>query len=134
MVNLGPPPSPRLVGGVLGTGWLPDNISVGFSARFRVTKEDGRPLSPGNLSGRVVHSFLARLASGPDPVPGFGRVVLLQVDLEGTVQLLHSLLSVSVGLYSMARRLFACCGELPLEGFPPVVDLPMDTFLVRRSV
>ena len=50
------------------------------------------------------------------------------------MHILHSMLSVPVDLYSTARRLFACQGELPLEGLPPVAELPVDAFLVRRSV
>ena len=34
----------------------------------------------------------------------------------------------------MGRRLFACQGDLPLEGLPPVVELPVDAFSVRRYV
>ena len=97
-------------------------------------KEDGGPLSPEKRSGWRVHSFLAHLASGLDPVPYFERVALLQVDPDLTVHLPHSLFSVPVGLYYIAWRLFACCGELPLEGLPPVAELPMDVLLVRSSV
>ena len=46
----------------------------------------------------------------------------------------HSLFSVPAGLYSMAWRLFACHGDLPIEGLPPVVELPMDAFRVQRSI
>ena len=34
----------------------------------------------------------------------------------------------------MAQWIFACCGELPSKGLPPVVYLPMDAFGVRHSV
>ena len=72
-----------------------------------MTKEDGGPLSQEKRSCRGVHSFLARLASRVDPVPGFERVGLLQVDLDGTVHVLPSMFSVPVDLYFTARRLFA---------------------------
>ena len=49
-------------------------------------------------SGCGVHPFQANLASRVDPVPGFERVALLQVKIEGMVLLLHSLFSVLVGL------------------------------------
>ena len=53
---------------------------------------------------------MGNLASVVDPVPGFKWVDLLQVYLDGTVHLLHSLLSILVGLYSTAWCLLACCG------------------------
>ena len=45
---------------------------------------------------------------------------------------LHLLFSVPVGLYSTAWRIFACRGEPPKKSRPPVVDLPVDAFGVRR--
>ena len=105
-----------------------------MSDRFRVAKEDGGPLSRDKRSGRGVHSFLVNLASRVDPVPGFERVVLLQFDPDGTVHFLHSIFSVLVDLYSMDQRIFAFWIELPLKGIPPVVELPVDAFSVRRSV
>ena len=137
MVDLDPPPPPRLVEEVLGTVQLPNNLVVALSDRPRVKKEDGGKLSPEKRSGQVVHSFLAHLAhlaSGADPIPGFERVRLLQVDPDGLVHVLHSMFSVPVDLYSSARRLFAYWGELPLEGLPPVGEFPVDAFLVRHSV
>ena len=77
MVDPDPPRPPRSVGEVLGTGRLPRNLVKATSAWFRVTREDGRPLSVEKQSGRGVHSFLAHLASGVDLVPGFEWVALL---------------------------------------------------------
>ena len=34
----------------------------------------------------------------------------------------------------MAWWIFACHGDLPSEGLPPVVDLPVDAFGVRTSM
>ena len=51
--------------------------------------------------------FLAHLASGVDPVPSVERVGLLQIDLDETVHILHSMSSVLFDLYSTARRFFA---------------------------
>ena len=45
-----------------------------------------------------MHSFLAHLASGVDPVPGFERVGILQVNPDGTVHVLHFMFSVPVDL------------------------------------
>ena len=81
-----------------------------------------------------VHYLLDHLASGVDPIPRFERVVLLQVDPDRAVHILHSLLSVPVDLYSTAQRLFEFRGELPHKGLPPVVEFPVDAFGVRRSV
>ena len=134
MVGLDPPPPPRSVGEVLGTGQMPGDLVAASLVRFQLTKEDDGLLSLKKRSGRGVESFLAHLASGVDPVPGFERVGLLQVEPDGMVHVLHSMLSVPVDIYSTARRLFACRGELPLEGLPPVVELPVDVLLVRRSV
>ena len=102
--------------------------------RFRVTKEYGGALSPLKRCGQGVHFFPYHLASRVDTVFGFDWVGILQVDPDGKVHFLHSMFSVPVDLYSTARRLFAYQGELPLEGLTPVVELPVDVFLVRRSV
>ena len=91
-------------------------------------------MSPEKRSGRGVQSFLANLASREDLFPGFERMWLLQLDPDVTVHILHSMLSVPVNLYSMYQSLFAFWEELPLEGLPPVVELTMDAFLVRRSL
>ena len=61
-------------------------------------------------------------------------VTLLQVEPDGTVHLLHSFFNVVVGLFSTARQLFPCHGELLREGLPPVVELPVHDFSVRISV
>ena len=70
-------------------------------------REDGGSISTEKQSGRGVYSFLAHFASGVDPVPGFKLVAILQVNQDGTLQLLHLLFSFQVSLYSMAWRLFA---------------------------
>ena len=107
MVDLNPPPPPWSVGEVLRTGRLPNDLVAELSDRSQVTKEDGGPLFAEKRYGRVVHSFMARMASEVDPVPGFERVVLLQVDPDGTVHILHSLFSVLFDLSSTDRRIFA---------------------------
>ena len=47
---------------------------------------------------------------------------------------MHSLFSVCVNFYSTECRLFACLGELPAEGPPPVIEISPDFFVARRSV
>ena len=32
------------------------------------------------------------------------------------------------------KRLFACLGDLPAEGLPPLVEIPFEFFAARRSV
>ena len=85
-------------------------------------------------TGRGIHAFLSHLAYGVDTVPGFSGITLIGAYRDGPVQLLHSFLSIPVVLYSTDRRLFACLGDLPDRGLPPVVEIPMETFAVRRSV
>ena len=72
-------------------------------------------------SRRPLHAFLSHLASWPDSVPGIEQLTLLGVDQDGKVHLMHMLFSVLVGLYSSDRRLFACCGDMPLKYLPLVV-------------
>ena len=84
--------------------------------------------------GHGLHSFLSHLASGVDPVPGFDQVTLLQLYPEGMVHLLHVLLSVLVGPYYTAWRLFACHVELPTKGLPPVVKIPVEAFGLQSTM
>ena len=81
-----------------------------------------------------MHALFYHLDSGVDLVPSFDGVALLQVNPDGTVHLLHSFFSVPAGLYSVSWGIFAFRGELSSEGLPPVVELPVYTFGVRRSV
>ena len=52
----------------------------------------------------------------------------------GRVLLLHSLFSVWANVYWAQGRLFACLGDLPIEGLSPVVDIPDKAFAARGSV
>ena len=83
---------------MLGTSRLLENLVEALLEQFRVTREDGGLLLTEKWSIRGVHSSLAHLASGVDPVPGFEWVVLLPVEPDGTVHFLHSLFSVQAGL------------------------------------
>ena len=84
---------------MLGTSSLPGNLVKALSERFRDMREEVVSLLTEKRSGRGVHSFLAHIASGVDMVPGFEGVAILQVDLDGTVHLMHLLFSVPVGMY-----------------------------------
>ena len=50
------------------------------------------------------------------------------------MHLFHLLFFIMVGLYYMTRRLFACQGHLTNEVLPPVVELPVEAFVMRRYV
>ena len=88
----------------------------------------------GKRSSRGLHAFFSHLAFGVNPVPGFEWVALLQVNPDRTVHLLNSLFSIPFILYSIAQQLFACRGDLSSKVLPPVVELPVDAFGVRRFV
>ena len=59
---------------------------------------------------------------------------MVRVNLDGRVHLMHSLFSVRLDLYSTQRRLFACLGDLPAKGLPPVVEILDKAFAAWRSV
>ena len=84
--------------------------------------------------GRVIHSFLAELASGVVLVPGLERVTMVGLNPYRKLLLMYLLFSVRVNVYSAKRRLFACPGELPAKGLPPVVEIPVEDFAAQRSV
>ena len=101
------------------TGLLPGDLVGALSARFRVMMEDGGSMPIEKWYSQGLHSFLTHIASVLDLLPSFKRVALMQVDLNGTVHLLHLLLSVLVGLFSTARRI------LPeMESCPAMASLP----------
>ena len=95
---------------------------------------DGRPLSIEKLSDHGVHYFLLHISLGVELVPVFEGMALLHVNSDETVHLLHSLFSVPDSLYSTDWRLFSCCVDLPIEGLPPKVELPVDAFVLERCV
>ena len=105
-----------------------------FAAHSGTIRMDGTAHTPEEQSGRGLHSLLAHLALGEVRVPGLEQVTLVGFDLDGQVHLLHLLFSVLVNIYLKECRLFACPGELPAEGLPPVMAIPPDFFVDRRSV
>ena len=46
----------------------------------------------------------------------------------------NSMFSVLVGPNYISHRLFACHGELPRYGLPPKDEIPMEAFVVQRSL
>ena len=120
MVN---PCLPRSLAEALGTGAIPDKLSAILAAPLWKVCEDGAALI---LDKRLVRggTLLPRVVFiGVDLIPGMEQVRLFGVDLDGIVHLLHSLFSVRVNLYSASRRIFACQGDLPAKGLPPVVEI-----------
>ena len=99
----------------------------------RVTKEDGRALTPEDCIRRRLHAFLGQLATAADPIPRFIQMVPLDVNQDIAVHLLHLLFSVPVGVYYMQRRIFAFKGELIDPGTPLVLEIPVEAFLVWRA-
>ena len=96
-----PPRPPRLVGGVLRTGQLPYDIIGDLSDRFRVTREEEGALSSEIRSGRGIHVFPGKLASGVDPALGMDCLAILGFDRYRTVRVFHSLFYVPAGYYYM---------------------------------
>ena len=115
-------------------GPLPAELISVLLDRFRVSGEDSGVMSTEKRSGCPLHDFLGHLSSRPNPVPGFERLALFGFNQYRTVHILHLLLYAPVNLYSSEQQLFAFCRELPREGLPPVVELGIDTFGVRRTM
>ena len=65
---------------------------------------------------------------------GMERLALLGVDRGGTVHALHSFFSIPIGSYFTEGRLIAFSGKLPTERLPPVIDLPVASFMVWCAV
>ena len=130
MAESPPPRPPRSVVEALGTGEIPGELSAILAGRFWTVRDDGTALTPEKQSVQGIHCFLA---SGVH-IPGLERVALIGVNTDGTVHILHSLLSVLVDLYSTSQRLFACQGELPAEGLPSVADIYHESFAAQCSI
>ena len=134
MIDPGSPRLPRSVAEALGTGAIPGDLSAILTGRFRTVRDYGTALNPDKHSGQGIQSLLEQLASGVDHIPGLERLDLIGVDQDRTVHILHLLFSAPVDLYSTIRRIFACQGELPSEGLPPVVDITHESFAARRPI
>ena len=89
------PPWP--VGEVLGTGRLPDDLVRYFSDWFRVTREEGGPLSVELRYKRGIHTFIGHLAYRVDPAPVMEHPAFLGVDWDRTVHILNFFFFVPVG-------------------------------------
>ena len=79
---------------------------------------DGGYLPTELQKGGGIHAFLGCIMAEAAPVPGLEDIMLLGVDRDGGLHILHSLFSVPVGSYDPVRQLFRCCRELPSEGLP----------------
>ena len=118
----------------LGTGEIPAELSAILAACFRMVRKYGAALSSEKRLGRGIHSFLAQMALGVDLIPILDQVTFVGVETYRMVHCMHFIFSVRVDLYLTSRRLFACLGDLPAEGLPPVVDIPHEAFAALRSI
>ena len=134
MVNPWPPPPPRSVAKALETEATQDKLAVILAVLSQTVRKDETDRTPEECSGQVIQSFLVQISSGVEPVPGLERVTVVGLDPDGRVLLMHSIFSVRFNVYLTQRRLFACLGELPSEGLPPVVEIPDKAFVSRRTV
>ena len=134
MIDLGLPQSPRLVAEALGTGTISAELATILVAHSQTVGKDSSSRTPEERTGRGLHSLLSHLALGEVPVPGLERVTLVGVNKDRKVHIIHSLFSIRVYVYSTECHLFACLGEQPVEGLPPVMDISPDFFVARRSV
>ena len=80
---------PRLVGEVLGTVRIPDELVDALLAWFRVTWDDGGLLSAEIRSGRGLHALLRHITSGVEPVSGLERLALLGIYPDVTVHIMY---------------------------------------------
>ena len=129
MVGLDSLRPPQLVAEALGAGVIPSKFSAILAVHFRTVCGNGTALPPYKRLGLGIHSFLVQLVSGVGHIPGLDMVSLIGVEQDGTVHLFHSLLSVSVDLYCISPRLFACRVELTAKGLHPVVEIPQKSFM-----
>ena len=134
MVYSAPTQPPWLVAEALETEAIPAKFAVILAAHSRNVCEDRAALTPEKRLGQGIHSFLEQLSSGVYLVLDLERVMVVGVDPDERVYLMHSLFSVQVDVYFTQRRLFACLGNLPAEGLPLVVDIPDEASAARRSV
>ena len=77
---------------------------------------------------------MGNLASRVYPIPGFPGLMILSVEGDGRLQPLNSLFYVLVDIYSNARQLLSCLGELPEDRPPPVADILVEAFAVRCDI
>ena len=131
MVYLGRPQTPQSVAEALGTGAIPAAILVAHSHTIRM---EGTARTPEERLGQGLHSFLAHLVLGEVPVPSLEQVTLFGFNPDVQVHRIHLLLSIRVNVYSAECRLFACLGELPAKGLPPVMEILPDFFATWHSV
>ena len=134
MVAPDPPCLLRSVGEVLGTCRLPNALTEILASRFLMLHEDGGGLWMKKHSVQGLHSFLAHLVLVVYLVPGLDHLCVLGINQDRMVHILHSLFSVTVKLYSTISCLFTFWVELPDEGLPLVVKMPVEAFVVRRSM
>ena len=107
MVRLEPLQPSWSVADVLGTKELFAGMFETLMARLQWTKEDRWSLVLEGKYGQELDTFLGKLVDGADPVPGLSHMVLLVIERDVVAHLLLLLLYILVGVYYMARWLFA---------------------------
>ena len=104
-------------------------------AWFQVTDKEGGPLLSELRSGRGLRAYLGPLAFGVKSAPEMEHLALLVVGWDREVHLLHSFLSVPVSPYVKERCLLDFRGGgVPLDGLPPISDIPVAFLVVWSAV
>ena len=62
------------------------------------------------------------------------RLDLLMVNLDGEVHVMNYFLSIPVVPYVTKLGLMVFGGDLPLEGTPPITEIPVASLAVQRAV
>ena len=84
--------------------------------------------------GWGIHTFLGQLAAGTGPVPSLLYLEILAAERDEVVQMMQLLLSIPFGVWNNSQRLLCFLGDMAEAGIPPLVDIPVETFAVRRTV
>ena len=113
---------------------LPYRMDKALDIKLLRVKEDGGDLTTEVQSTRVIHDFLGYIATRANTVFGLSWLVLLVINQYRVVHLMYLLLSVPFGIYSMVRWTFSFKVNLLVLWLPPVVDIPVKAFLVRRPI
>ena len=129
-----PPQPSQLADKVLGTGRLPKIFIRVILARFRLTDADVGSFPIKLHRGGGIHAFLGRLTAEAAQVPSLERLTLIEVERYVGAHILQSFFSVPVGPYDPYHWLFGCIREIPSEGIPAIVDIPVASFAEQRVV
>ena len=110
MVNLPPQVQSGLVPKLIGASPVPSIFVEELDGRFHAKDADGNSLSTGEAYFWNLHAYLGHLVGNVIPVVRLALLVLLKVDQNGEVHLLHWIFSVPVSAY----RLHCAAGVIHL--------------------